>query len=271
MIFEHAKAFCDINIEHSKRLKKQISTKQDLKLACILPVNNSVITPATPNNFTGIHSSVAKKQRAVALETAVFSSQNPECLYLPLHERNINVLTDTAAQRSLISKDIVDKLKLKVIRHEPASLQGFNNNTPKKVMYKVVEIVMGKAGQKPIKLDALVVKSLNSIHMTGACEVAKRLDRKGLPLADFRFLQNSDIIAIDLLIGNDYRNDVVSPKFLPRQEFGMALPRTIYGDYILSGRLPGPNAIITLDTKSINIITLYNVNNIPTLRVQDHE
>ena len=94
------------------------STTQSNTTALALPV--SALDPAAPQNFTGIYSSLSKKQRAVALETAVFSAHNPESSKLKPHERNIAVLLDTAAQRSLISRETVDRLGLRIISIDPA-------------------------------------------------------------------------------------------------------------------------------------------------------
>ena len=147
------------------------------------------------------------------METAVFSAHNPESAKLEPHERNIAVLLDTAAQRSLISRETVDRLGLRITSIEPALLQGFEQVKPKTLNYQVAEVVIGKPGHKPVKLDALVINKLNSIHMSGACAFAQKLSAKNVPLADFRFLtRKSDIIQADLLIGNDYRNLVVNPK-----------------------------------------------------------
>ena len=124
------------------------STTQSNTTALALPV--SALDPAAPQNFTGIYSLLSKKQRAVALETAVFLAQNPESLSLKPHERNRGVLVDTGAQRSLISRETVDRLGLRMTSIEPALLQGFEQAEPKNLNYQVAEIIMGKPGHKPI-------------------------------------------------------------------------------------------------------------------------
>ena len=45
----------------------------------------------------------------------------------------------------------------------------------------------------------------------------------------------------------------------------MFLPCSIYGDYFLSGKIPGPNAIITPNETSTNVVTLMNINNCTNL------
>ena len=75
------------------------------------PIYNTSLTifdPAIPDHDTGIYSTLSKSQRAVALQTAVFAAVNKEAAEVPLHSRNIAILADTAAQRSLVTKDAVN-------------------------------------------------------------------------------------------------------------------------------------------------------------------
>ena len=45
----------------------------------------------------------------------------------------------------------------------------------------------------------------------------------------------------------------------------MWMPCPTYGDYFLSGKIPGPNAIITPNETSTNVVTLMNINNCTNL------
>ena len=102
---------------------------------------------------------------------------------------------------------------------------------------------------------------INSIQMTGRCAFAKKVART-VPLADFRFVnQKSDRVEVDLLVAADYRHRIMSMTRPLMQFNGMWLQPTIFGDYILSGPIPGPTGIIGPSKKSANIISIVNINN----------
>ena len=83
-------------------------------------------------------------------------------------------------------------------------------------------------GKTLIYLEAMVVKSLNSIQMAGASQFAKKIHyNNGIALADWRFLTTkSDIVKSDLLVGADYYRSIVCPLTRPRQVLGMWLSHT---------------------------------------------
>ena len=94
----------------------------------------------------------ANVQRAVALQTAVLSAENAEASEVLLHEKNVAILADTAAQKSLVTKELADRLKLPIIKQERASILGFGQNKADSKIYKVIELTLcspdGCANQK---------------------------------------------------------------------------------------------------------------------------
>ena len=120
----------------------------------------------------------------------------------------------------------------------------------------MAEVIKGKVGKKPVVMDALVINRINSSQMTSICAFAKNVART-VPLADFRFVnQKSDRVDVDLLVAADFRHRIMSMT-RPLMHFkGMWLQPTIFGDYILSGPIPGPSAIIGPSNKSTNIISI---------------
>ena len=138
----------------------------------------------------------------------------------------------------------MDRLGLKIKASQSATLQVFDNKSPKNKVYKVAQIVMGKIGKRPIIMDALVINSLNDIHMSGATQFAKKVVKK-VPIADNRLAnQKSDNFTVDLLVAGDFRNKVVSMRRPPIQLYGMWLPASVFDDYLLSGPIPGPAGVI---------------------------
>lgn len=76
--------------------------------------------------------------------------------------------------------------------------------------------------------------------MTGACKFATRLQSKGLDLADRRLVNSKkDVVQTDLLIGADFYDHLISTYHMPKQVSGMWLGRTVFGHYVLKGKIPG--------------------------------
>ena len=98
--------------------------------------------------------------------------------------------------------------------------------------------------------------------MVGASAFAKKLAKKA-SLADYRFLTTkSDEVKIDLLVGNEHRYKIISPRILPKQLYSMFCPRTVYGDIMLSGTIPGPGSVSSNITN--NVVTLFNLSCLPS-------
>ena len=233
--------------------------------------NKSKYDPAEPECLSLSINVAGRKARTTALETALLLAQNPEASHLPPHDRHVALMTDTCAQRSVVSKHIVDKYKFPIIGTESVALQGFNERSPRCMNYKVAKITIGKDKKRPIVLDALIVHDINDIMMVGVAAFAKKVAHLA-NLADFRFLSTkSDQVSVDLLVGAEHRWKIVSPTLKPRQLHGMWCPRTIYNDIMLTGTIPGADGVITNSTAGTNTITLLNINALPTLQVLEND
>ena len=198
----------------------RVCTKKELHAIVLCPVN---IESTKRLNHVGLIFSVgSRQQRSVALETAVFTALNANAKGLPQVDRNVSVLCDNGAQRSLVTADCAKKLGLKVLRQERACLQGFGQKSTHNSLYEIVEVKLGQPFDKnPIILDAMVVKNLNQIFMAGASAFAKKLSSKGIDLADWRFLRSkNDLVLTDVLVGMDHYRKVVSPHKPPPACYG---------------------------------------------------
>merc|ERR1711888_103524 len=214
-----------------------------------------------PNNIGGLYVT-NKRKRSVALETATFTAFNDSCSYLPIHERGVNALLDTGAQRSMVTAATVERLGLETVERDAATLQGFGNLRPINKIYDIVRVNLGKVDFKPISVLAIVVKNLNAILMIRACAMGKRL-AKYTKLADFRLLNGkSDTFAVDILIGNDFRNKSISKTIRPKQICGMWVESTIWGNSILSGPILGSQGLLD-ENQSANVIMVCAVLNTP--------
>merc|ERR1712030_219466 len=113
-----------------------------------------------------------------------------------------------------------------------------------------------------ITIDALVVNDINRLKMVGAAAFAKKLSKKNYSLADHRLLNTkSDEISLDMLVGNEHCQRIISPKLPSIQLYGMYCPKTVFDDIVLSGTIPGPGSISA--NISNNIVTIFNFSCLP--------
>ena len=172
----------------------------------VAPVSTSVQSsdPQDPVTATYSISSNGKKSRSTALETCVLTALNRQSKHLQIYERQVALMLDSGAQRSVITNDMVEAMQFPIIGTERIALQGFNEKSPRSLEYKVVQVTLGKTGKYPIIFDALVVKNINQFYQAGAASFAKKVARVAT-LADPRFLcTKSDECNVDCLVANDH-------------------------------------------------------------------
>ena len=109
--------------------KKRVCT---LKM-CSLPTPHAIVlcpvnldsAKRFASNVGVVFSIGSKIQRSVALVTTIFTAHNQEAKLIPTVDRNVAILCDSGAQRSLITRECIDRLGLQVVRTERACLQGY--------------------------------------------------------------------------------------------------------------------------------------------------
>ena len=112
-----------------------------------------------------------------------------------------NVLLDSAAQRSFISSEIVNKLNLKTVGRVNLTISGFlAKNKPQ--YYDVVEFTIAVKKQLVI-ITAAVIDNLDiSINMAGLTNASKYLTDQGVILA--HHATNDRVRSIKFIIGADH-------------------------------------------------------------------
>ena len=172
---------------------------------------------------------------------------------------SVACLLDTAAQTSLIHRDVVERLKIEPFRQEFTTLVGFNMARPVAKSYDVVKVQLVKAGYShKVALSCLVIDKTPAIcNMMGLCQLAKKLQKKGADIADARLLnQKRDVLTADILIGADYFMNVICSKVPPTRLVGNYLLNTVFGQCII-GKIPGSTKLV--DPKAINQLTVNHV------------
>ena len=89
-------------------------------------------------------------------------------MHLSPDKRVVGVLMDNAAQRSLVTKDLVKRLGIKILSKVRVNLLSYGSKVPENDLFGIVSITLGRNTIKPASLQALVVNSINPICMAGA-------------------------------------------------------------------------------------------------------
>ena len=226
-------------------------------LACPIRLQKSKGGSFTQGCLASINGpTYARTNRAVALQSLQLMAVSG----VPLDdsERVVSVLLDTGAQRSVITKEAVNRLHLVPLRVENTALIGFGQSRGRNKCYDVVEVQLSKGVSGPsVVVSAIVVDALNQVSMTGICNIAKKIARSGVPLADPRLLNfKTDTLDFDLMVDNDHYLKFLDTRVHPRKHFGMFVINSWWGG-ILSGPIPGSTRVALGDV--LNTVTMLNV------------
>ena len=94
-------------------------------------------------------------------------------------------------------------------------------------------------------------------NMTGICQLAKKLAKKGADIADRRLLdQKRDILISDILVGADYFMTVNCINKPPVRILGSYLLNTIFGQSII-GKISGSTSLT--DSKAVTQLSIVHV------------
>ena len=107
--------------------------------ACPVRIKKSAVV-STYTMFSGIPT----KTRAVALQTLVMQGQPNSTL--PEYEKNVQILLDVGAQRSLVTKACASRLGLVPVAHEMTSLKGYGQRKTITRKYDIVQLLLYKSG-----------------------------------------------------------------------------------------------------------------------------
>ena len=156
-------------------------------------------------------------------------------------KQSARVLLDSGSQRTYISEDIANKLKLIPIDKNFLTIYTFGTTKPKCIETPVVEVKMVLKSGFTMKIKANVVPNVTgTIERRPINSKAMKETLKQYELADTLPVK-AENCNIDLLIGNDYFADIVSMKRILLSD-GLYLLGSKFG-WILSGRKRNDNSI----------------------------
>lgn len=147
--------------------------------------------------------------------------------------KNVRLFFDTGSQRTFITQEVVDDLKLPITDTLEMTLTGFMS-TPNTRQFNIVRPLL-KMGKRFRKITAVVVEELpRSITTVGLTDVTHRLQRDGINLAD-PVIENDRVGPVDILIGCDHYYDFIYPESTQYRKINLLKSPT---GYIIAGKLP---------------------------------
>ena len=197
MQFNKSSVYCTKKGNHYRNLcPSQFSTQQK-------EISNASLE-TKKNNL------VATKE-GVIMQTAMTDLENGKDEENGI-KQNVRVLLDSGSQRTYISRDITDKLKLTPINKNFLTIYTFGTTKSKCIATPVVEVTMTPTSGVIMRIKANVVPSVTStIERTPFRSKTIKQTLKQYELADMIPVKK-ECCNIDLLVGNDYYGDIVSTK-----------------------------------------------------------
>eukprot|EP00794_Sanderia_malayensis_P004439 gene4439-5032_t len=202
----------------------------------------------TTNLFTlqNVKSNVVLLQTA---KTIAHPVNNPQDF------KNVRVILDSCSQRSYITTELRDKLKLPTISSHEILIKEFGNETGTLNKCDLVNLALKSKDGGSITISAFVVKTICSPVSSQAIDVAKNMysHLKGLILADSG--SGAEDVEIDVLIGADYVYTVMLDKVVRGEHSNSPVATATRFGYVLNGpvQLPG-NTIVSSNIISSHVL-----------------
>ena len=189
----HTLIFCDQVLEKLKSNEGKDGVEIVVWTEAALNRAKNIQSTYTVNNLNG-------NSNKVALPTVVGQ------VYQKGGMVEINIFLDQGSQKTLVSKELIKKLKLQSCEKIQLAIQGINSKT-KPEMYEVYEMFV-KTNEGDVKIKAVGLDKLPSIQMPGYNKVMKNLKQNNSNLAKQQ-IGNEGQIDINVLIGSDFYNDII--------------------------------------------------------------
>ena len=214
--------------------KANITTEKDARtsensLVAVTDFQNANID--TKKDQGAFESSLVAIDEKVFMQTALVTAMNNEkSIY-----QQTRAILDTGSQRSYVTKELADNLKLKSIGEHTYSVYTFGNKKPKKVTASEVQLTIKTRMGKDLEIKASVVPQITGLVERTPLNIknANGIQRR-YHLADTlpTCLETSPL---GMLIGNNYYNDIVLNE-KEKIHDGLYLLNSRLG-WILSGRI----------------------------------
>ncbi|XP_055948609.1 uncharacterized protein LOC129981696 [Argiope bruennichi] len=157
----------------------------------------------------------------------------------------VRLMLDNGSMRTFITREVSEKLKLKVIRKESLSVYSFGAKQAKEHSYNIVRVEL-KNREDPslsIEVEALVTENISATTLPAPNNnITKTYNKlKPLQLADIIDYRGKNI---SILIGVDYYYEIVSGR-IKRLNNKLVTTETIFG-WCLQGHVGLSNDLMTM-------------------------
>ena len=197
-------------------------------------------------------------EECVIMQTAMIDLENGKDEENGI-KQSVRVLLDSGSERTYISKDITNKLKLTPIDENFLTIYTFGRTKPKCIEIPVVEMIMILKSGFTMRIKANVVPNVaGTIERTPFRSEAIKQTLEQYELADM-IPMKKEYCNIDLPVGNNYYADIMSTKRTMLSD-GLYLFESKFG-WILSGRTK--NEYTPPKRDSLTMLT-YSSSEIPT-------
>ena len=199
------------------------------------PRNTTPSEGTLPNNTTT--ATIGTKGKVLLQTARTFAYTNCDDL-VP-----VRVLLDNGSQRSYLTHDLRNRLKLQTLRQETVNLNTFGEETFKKRKCDVVHLTL-QGADADVDITALAFPTICS-PLNVQVEIDHYSHLQGIDLADNFISDNNNLTSddtIDVLIGSDYYWDVVTGDII-RGNGGPVAIHSRFG-WLVSGPLKGVSASV---------------------------
>ena len=189
---DHSLAECGVTLKNCYLCEGQHHT-----FMCVKPQTGS----RQPSQAQVCHSTSSNSSYAIL--TSIFNILIPHCV-------KIRGMFDQGAQRTFISRSVVDSLQLKPCGKEKMTISGFIQSKSIKE-YDLVELTILCKQNEVVKITAVVCDHIpETINMPKVGQLCEQLKSKRIDLADPN-LHGDSVTDIKLLIGLDHYFDFIEP------------------------------------------------------------
>ena len=202
------------------------------------PIVGSILGSA---NVTSCTSSLGPTSSA-ALQTA-------QAIVNGSNENTVRVLFDSGSQKTFVTRDVVEKAKLGIVRKETLGIKTFGSEEIDRKVRNVVELDLRAMNRgRRVKIEAYVVEKISDV---ANCHVEHvQMLYPHLTSIEFSDVSDEDCLRVDVLVGADYLWDFQGQETIRGKKNEPVAVRTELG-WVLSGPLRGKSIIQYLN--SINV------------------
>lgn len=240
------KCFICLRKRHQGKCRREIQCyycKKTSHHRSLCPSRFKQREPKTTKNDNGMIANDDQEEGALIEEEGLLSAGENVIMQTALievldqeetHAETTRVLMDTGSSRTYITEELVDKLKLKPESENRLTVYTFGGNKPKEMTSPVVSLVLKSKDGNTVKVKANVVPKICTQISRHPVKLKDKMKfQRTFKLAD-TLPNGRETSTIDILIGSDYYNDIMTGERKVIRE-GLFALNSKFG-WVISGR-----------------------------------